>query len=70
MLLTMLNKHQRCHKDQSANIYNMLGEMSIMNQSYITNNFLTHSSIFQHYAGEIDFTVLRNDYNNEQTGVT
>lgn len=67
MLLTMLNKHQRCHKDRSANIYNMLGEM---NQSYITNNFLIYSSISQHYAGEIDFIVLRNDYINEQIGVT
>lgn len=40
-----------------------------MNKSYITNNFLTYLSISQHYAGEIDYTVLRNDYNNEQIGI-
>lgn len=40
-----------------------------MNKSYITNNFLTYHSISQHYAGEIDYTVLRNDYNNKQIGI-
>jgi hypothetical protein len=36
----------------------MLGEMSIINKSYITNIFLMYCSIPQHYAGEVGYRVL------------